>query len=130
MKPVLKKNHRTDSNDSISVLSRSPSVCVHARSKVKKTGAFTASSLRSLSHVNSIRCVIDWQRRMELVLSEHIEISSLRMSVPMCLRRYFLVHGSFKHSTTTDSLLLLATAFPRCLRLGIKIYDLGFLYPT
>ena len=43
--------------------------------------------------------------------------------------RYGLVSGYVKHSSIMERLKPLATAFPSRLRLGVKTYLLGSLYP-
>ena len=105
-------------------------VFVIARMMVRNTGAFTSSSLRSLSQVKLHNSVGDWLRKMEFVVSVHMVISSFRMSIPILCKACLLVTGSFIHSMATAFLLLLATAFTMCLRLGVSAKVRGFLYPT
>lgn len=42
---------------------------------------------------------------------------------------YLLMTASLKHPLTTAHLLPRASDFPSALRDGVKMYDLGFLYP-
>ena len=105
-------------------------VRVHARIIVRKTGALLANSVRSFFHVKSHSSVGDWRRKIDLLLSLHIEMSSFRTRLPMRFRRCLRVSGSFKHSIATACLLLLATAFPMLFRLGVRAYNQGVLYPT
>ena len=102
----------------------------HSRRMVRKSGALCSSSPMSFFQVNSFNSNTDCLRRIKPALSEHKKTSSFLSSIPICFRRCLLVPGSFRHSTATDCLLPLATAFPMCLRLGVSSYVLGFLYPT
>lgn len=105
-------------------------VYVHSRRMVRTSGALCSSSVISFFQVNSFNSDTESFRKMEHALSEHKTTSSFLSSIPICFRRCLLALGSFRHSTATDCLLPLATAFPMCLRLGVSSYVLGFLYPT
>lgn len=88
------------------------------------------SSSTCFSHVKLHSSAVAWLRKIEFVLSVHIKISSFRITIPILLKICLLVWGSFMHSIATACLLLLATAFAMCLRLGVSTYVQGFLYPT
>ena len=66
-------------------------VCVDSRSIMRKVGAYFSSSERSLLQVKSLSSKTDWWERMELVLSEHINLSSFRRAIPILFKRYTLV---------------------------------------
>ena len=61
--------------------------------------------MKEFSQVKSHKCVTDWLLRMELVRSEHMEMSSFRTNIPIVFKRYFLVVGSYRHSSATALLL-------------------------
>ena len=87
------------------------------------------------SPINALQVKVDRSSflslcRTDAVASQHIIFISLRISLPIALRTCFLVIGSFRHSIAIFLRLPLATAFPKCFRLGVSLYVLTVLYPT
>ncbi len=87
-------------------------VRVHDCKMLRRTGAFTSSSLRSLSHVKPFMSSTDWLCKTEAVLSAHMAASSDRSIHPTFSKMYLRVTGSFMDSFATAFLLPLATALP------------------
>ena len=105
-------------------------VFITARMIDRNDGACTYNSLSSFSQVKLHISDEDWPRKIELLESVHIVISSFRMIIPTLRKTCLLVTESFMHSIATACLLFLVTAFTMCLRLGVSAYARGFLYPT
>ena len=87
-------------------------VWVHSRRMAKKMGALVSNSSRTLFQLNCLCAEINFCRKIELVLSEHINTSSFRTSFPIFFRTYFLVTRSFNTLQLLPVSSLLPVLYP------------------
>ena len=109
---------------------RTLSGLVHSLRIDNRVGAHSSISLMTISQLklHKVRGLVLF--RIESYLSEHRARTSSRTNLPTLVITHARTSLCFKHSSAIAILLPRATNFPNFFRVGVKIIDFGFAYPS